>query len=117
MANLAGVSTYTVFKKRKLDSSVGTCLVTAKLTIGDGASTYPAGGIPYAGANLGLPVVVETMWIADCGNGDTNMYKLDIANQKIRVYVQDGTTKLYGEAASGSYVLAATNLTIIALGY
>ena len=74
MANIAaGDVTYTLVKARVGDGSLKKNLV--RLAFGDGALTYPAGGIPITIGNLGCPVDVQSMVVVDKGtSGYSFMY-------------------------------------------
>lgn len=62
------------------------------LAFGDGALTYPTGGIPLTKAKLGCPTNLDSLVIMDDGNGDGFIYKFDKSNSKIRIYQSAGFT-------------------------
>ncbi len=74
MANIAvGDVTHLVLKQRTLGDSRKMNLV--RLSFGNGALEYPAGGIPLSIAKMGLPVIVESMVVVDKGtSGYSFMY-------------------------------------------
>jgi len=81
MANLAaGDVTYTLKTRRNLGNSRKFNRV--QLAFGDGALTYPAGGIPITIAKLGCPNIVESLNVVDQG---TSGYKFqyDSTNSKL----------------------------------
>ena len=90
MANLAvGDVTYTIQNsRRKGDSRVCN---RVKMVFGDGALTYPAGGIPLSIANLGCPNVLESLVIYDQGTSGYK-FQLDQANSKLVVLQQGAHT-------------------------
>lgn len=68
MADIASSDvTYTVLNTRKLNGSPSRKLNRIRLAFGDGALTYPAGGIPLSIGKLGCPAVVESLVVVDKG--------------------------------------------------
>src|ERR1041385_753245 len=66
MANIGTADvTYTLLNQRKMSDSRN--LNRVRLAFGDGALTYPAGGIPLLIGRLGCPTIVESMVIVDAG--------------------------------------------------
>jgi hypothetical protein len=62
-----------------------------KLVFGDGALTYPAGGVPMPSAGgLGLVRVLDGLVDIEAASDDSNQYKYDFVNNKIRIWI--GTT-------------------------
>ena len=60
MADIAaGDVTYTIVHHRKGED--GRQRVVAKLVFGDGALTYPSGGIPLTKAKLACPTIIESL--------------------------------------------------------
>ena len=93
-------------------------VVDATLTFGDGALTYPAGGIPVTKANLGLPTVVESVHFSDDGSADGFIYKYDLANNKVRIWQGDNTAGAAGPAVElGAVAVAAKTLKLRATGW
>jgi hypothetical protein len=71
MADIAASNvTHLVVKQRTLADSRKLNLV--RLSFGNGALTYPAGGIPLSKGKMGLPVIVESMIIVDKGTSGYN---------------------------------------------
>ena len=66
MANLASSDIAVTLLNRDL-AGPGRYRVLAKLVFGDGALTYPAGGVPLARADLGLPNEIQSLKIFDKG--------------------------------------------------
>jgi hypothetical protein len=66
MANIAASDvTYSVKNLRRLGNSKVHNVI--QLDFGDGALTYPAGGIPLTPANMGCPNAIESLVIVDKG--------------------------------------------------
>src|SRR3990167_10676915 len=100
-----------------------------KLAFGDGALTYPSGGIPLTKAKLGCPEFIRSLEIIDSDDSLGNVYKYDYANNKIKAYHAPAQTHAHdlkvigGQAAASTAALAyyatdilgkeaATNVTI-----
>lgn len=84
-----------------------------KLVFGDGALTYPAGGVPVPAAGaFGFKRFLEYLTYLDTSNGDAFLYKWDFVNQKIRIYTTSTNTEL-GSVA----VAASTTLYCEAMGW
>lgn len=83
MADLASTDvTYSITKRSKLED--GRSLVYATLTFGDGALTYPSGGIPLTKAKLGCPVTIDELVLVDGANYGY-VWDYDAANLKLRI--------------------------------
>lgn len=68
MADIAsGDVTYTLLNSRKINGSPSRTLNRVRLAFGNGALTYPAGGIPLSIGKLGCPVDVESLIVVDKG--------------------------------------------------
>lgn len=90
MADLAaGDVTYTVLSQSR--DNFSRALVTATLVFGDGVKTYPSGGIPITGGNLGLPNNIDNLNVFDFGAAGY-VVSYDRANQKIRLFQRDQHT-------------------------
>ena len=62
-----------------------------KLVFGDGALTYPAGGVPMPGpGGFGMVRLLDGIVDIEQASDDSNQYKYDVVNNKIRIYI--GTT-------------------------
>jgi hypothetical protein len=78
----------------------------ASLSFGDGALTYPTGGIPLpAIGRFGLLRQVD-IGVVEPPPGDGYVYKYDRANHKIRIYGQGVTTGSTAASTSANGVLA-----------
>lgn len=70
--------TYTLLNK-KVETGV---TVNASLAFGNSVLTYPAGGVPISGGNLGLPNWIETLVVYSGGTGGLS-WNYDRTNQKL----------------------------------
>lgn len=57
-----------------------------KVQFGDGALTYPSGGIPLTKGKLGCPTNIDELTIIDSDDSNGIVYKYDRENGKIRIY-------------------------------
>lgn len=80
MANLAATDITVTFLQQRRNN--GRSYNNIQLTFGDGAKTYPAGGVPISIAALGCPNVVESLDIFDGGIGGYT-WSYDRTNQKL----------------------------------
>lgn len=83
------------------------------LAFGDGASTYPTGGIPLTNAKLGCLNALHALIVCDNGLEQTEdkQWVWDATNNTLRAFA--GAT----EAVGGSEVISATTLRVEAVGY
>lgn len=63
-----------------------------KLAFGDGALTYPSGGIPLSKPKLGVPNSIRSLKIIDQNDASGLVFKYDFENNKIRIYQSAGFT-------------------------
>ncbi len=56
------------------------------IAFGDGALTYPTGGVPLLKGSLGCPNSLESFKLVDPASANGFVYKYDFVNQKIRIY-------------------------------
>jgi len=85
------------------------------IAFGDGALTYPAGGVPLDNGQLGMGTQLDSLLIEDADNSDGFLYKYDRANNKIRIYQGDNDNAADApliELVSGVATPAATTLTV-----
>ena len=121
MADLAsGDVTYTLVKRRKVNGGPSRYHHTFTVAFGDGALTYPSGGVPLTAAKLGCPNSLEELNLVDAGSGDGNVFKWDKTNNKLRMYEFNGAAAgdsplLELDAASDA--VTAVTLTVEAVGY
>lgn len=88
-----------------------------KIVFGDGALTYPSGGVPLTKGNLGLPTVIEEFFIMDSNDANGLIYKYDYENAKLRIYTGDNDETADGPLVEVSGALAATTLYVKAIGW
>lgn len=84
MADLAAADvTYTVTKQKKLED--GRKIVHLTIAFGDGALTYPTGGVPLTKGKMGCPVEVDSFVVEDkAASGYSFAY--DKSNEKLRMF-------------------------------
>jgi hypothetical protein len=81
MANLAATDiTYTVKNLRTLGNSKKHNRI--QLAFGDGALTYPTGGIPVTASSLGCPNAIESLVIVEQGTSGYK-FQFDTTNTKL----------------------------------
>lgn len=86
MADIASANvTYTLVNQRKLNGSPSRKLNRVRLAFGDGALTYPAGGIPLSIAKLGCPTDVESVSVVDKGTSGYE-FKYDQSAKKLVMF-------------------------------
>lgn len=85
MAAIASTDvTYTVVKKTIGESGYRNFTMT--LAFGDGALTYPTGGIPLVAGKLGCPNQILSLNIFSPNSASGYAYKYDAVNKKILLY-------------------------------
>jgi hypothetical protein len=90
------------------------------LSFGDGALTYPAGGVPLTLAGLGMTTKLDSLNIIDEANGNGFAYKYDKANNKLRIYQGDNDNVADApniELVGGAATPAAATLVVQVKGY
>lgn len=78
--------TYAIQEGTAAKTSTSHFEATFSLSFGDGALTYPSGGIPLTKAKLGCPAFIKDLVFIDGGSANGYVYKYDRANEKIRMY-------------------------------
>ena len=86
------------------------------LVFGDGALTYPAGGIPLTGGKLGCPSNIDELYIVDSGTSGFQV-KYDATNKKIRLFNPTGAHAhdllvKGGQAAAGTDAVSIKTATL-----
>lgn len=89
-----------------------------KIAFGDGALTYPSGGIPLTKAKLGCPTNIDELHVIDADDGNGYVYKFDSETNKLRIYTSPIRThshdlKIIGGQAPASTAAAAYYATDI----
>lgn len=92
-----------------------------QVSFGDGALTYPAGGIPSAKGKYGFKREILSWEIVE-SNGNGLLYEYDKSAETIRAFFPTQQTGGAGNRAAvefsgGSTAPAATVLQVVALGY
>lgn len=94
-----------------------------KIAFGDGALTYPSGGVPMpAAGTFGMSTVVESMTVTDDDDGQGIFNKYDAEAKKIRIWFPTQQTAGTGNRAGveytgGTTAVPATTLYAIAEGW
>jgi len=110
--------TYTNLKQRKLDGSPSVKESTMKLAAGDGALTYPTGGIPLDKNKLGIPNNLESLSFVDSDLPDGYIYKYDNVNKKIMMFEGDNANVASGPLVEVANTATPTiSINVIAKGY
>lgn len=76
--------TYTIVERKKGEDSFQR--VIADLAFGNGALTYPAGGVPLTKAKLGCPNHIAELHFIEGEAGNGYVYKYDASAATIRIY-------------------------------
>jgi hypothetical protein len=90
------------------------------VAFGNGALTYPAGGVPLTKAKLGCPNFLQSVEIFDASSANGFLYKYDRTNEKIRIYQGDNDNVADAaliELIGGSAAPAAVSLKVNATGF
>ena len=114
MAAIVATSvTYTLIGKQTKDES-GKKRNLATVAFGDGALTYPTGGVPLDPGKLGVPTQLSQFNIVD-SHGDGNVYKFDRTAGKLMIF----ESAVGGGALTEIAASAAPTVSIIveAVGY
>ena len=117
MADIAAgnVSYAQVGRGDKTDSSKRRNIID--ITFGNGALTYPAGGIPLVKEKLGMAVTVESLLLVDPASANGYVYKYDSANVKVRIYKEADGADALDELVAATDAPAATTLRVQVVGY
>jgi hypothetical protein len=90
-ALVAGSVTYTLQNNAVKDES-GRRKQLVKIAFGDGALTYPTGGVPLSNlANQGWPNLIESLVISDAGSSGY-VPRYDATNNKLMLFVSASHT-------------------------
>ena len=81
------------------------------LAFGDGALTYPAGGVPLIKASLGCPNTIQSLVIEEGSAGVATVWKYDDSAATLRGWDLDGTP------AETTGAVAAQTLSAVVIGY
>lgn len=118
MAAIAATDlTYTIVKQRKEES--GNKIYNITVAFGDGALTYPTGGVPLTAAKMGCPNNIISVLLVSPGAANGYVYKYNLANNKILIY--QGDNDQAGDTALiellNSIAPAAATLSLEVTGY
>ena len=106
MADLAAADvTYTITSE-KISRTRRT--VEATVAFGDGALTYPSGGVPLTKGKLRMKRDLIGLVIVDPGNANGLVYKWDKSNNKLRIYKP--TSFIIAHAAGAGATTVRTTL-------
>ena len=87
------------------------------MAFGDGAKTYPSGGVPLTQGSLGdFRKEVISLEIDDAMNSDGYLYKWDETNNKIRIYQAPSAVSLPLVELTTAATPAATTLKGVVRG-
>jgi hypothetical protein len=118
MAAIAATDvTYTLVKQRKEES--GNKVYNLTISFGDGALTYPSGGVPLTAAKMGCPNSIISCLLNSPDSANGYVYKYDLGNNKLRIY--QGDNDQVGDTALvellTSIAPAAASLSIEVIGF
>lgn len=120
MADIASSDvTYTLVDKGLTEGS-GYRRNKVTLLFGDGALTYPSGGVPLLKASLGMPNFLHSLLLVDPASDNGLVYKYDDSAEKLRIYEVDttgDTDKELVELDAASDTPAAATLEVLAEGW
>ena len=87
MADLAASDVTVTIERRSIEGKTRRCRV--KIEFGDGALTYPAGGVPMPAASaFGMKDHLDFLSLMDYDDATGLVWKYYKANNKLRAYVQ-----------------------------
>ena len=110
MAEMAATDlTYTINTQASL--GVAGKVVDVKIVFGDGALTYPAGGVPLTKGKMGCPVVLHQFVMSEQTSSVSTVWKYDDSAATLRAYVMS-TAAEFGGAA-----IDAQEIHGLAIGY
>ncbi len=84
MADIAAGDVTYVISKKSIGES-GNRQFAMSIAFGDGALTYPSGGIPLTAAKMGCPNQIIDFNLKNDGSASALIYKYDSVNNKIRI--------------------------------
>lgn len=93
--------------------------IILNITFGDGALTYPAGGIPLTAGKMGCPSQIKSFSLVSPASANGFVYKYDLTNNKLRIYQGDNPNVAAAPLIelSGAAAPAAATLTVEVVGY
>lgn len=117
MADLAAANiTVTLLNQRRVN---GRTQNNVKLEFGNGALTYPAGGVPVSKGSFGCPNVIESLVVYDKGTSGYE-WKYDAANEKLVAIQSPSHVHSFlvkgGQAAAGTDALSIKGSAPVTVG-
>lgn len=93
--------------------------VPVTIAFGNGALTYPAGGVPMpAFGSFGMKRNLDFMEFTDPANANGFLYKYDQTNNKIRIYQGDNANAAAAPGVElGAVAVAALTLQALCTGW
>jgi hypothetical protein len=119
MVALTAANVTVTVRERRIQSGLKKRRHALTLAFGDGALTYPAGGVPMPGfAALGFQRFLDTIDITDAASANGFLYKYDEVNNKLRIYQGDNANAGAAPAVElGAVAIAATTIRAISWGW
>lgn len=88
MADIAATDVTTTLISNNIHAS-GFRDVVADMAFGDGALTYPTGGVPLTKGDLGSPNSIRSFTLVEPDAGNGFVYKFDASAESLRIYQGD----------------------------
>jgi hypothetical protein len=120
MVALVAADVTVTVRERRIQPSLKKRRLALTLAFGDGAKTYPAGGVPMPDfKGLGFQRFLDTIDMTDDASANGYLYKYDEANNKLRIYQGDNTNAAAAPniEVTGAHAPAATSIRAIAWGW
>jgi len=119
MADIAAANVTVTINKRWIQSRRK--YVQATVAFGNGALTYPTGGVPLTLSKFGFKRFMDALLIME-SNSDVLLYDFDRSAVTIGIYYPTQQTGATGNRAGveftgGSTAPAATSLEVLAIGW
>lgn len=114
-AILAANVAYSIIQRKKLEDNRQHNHLT--IVFGNGALTYPTGGVPLTPTQMGLPRGdLNELLIEDASHADGYVYKYDYVNQKIKMFQAPASGPAVLTEIPNSTAPAATTLSLVVIG-
>ena len=117
MADIAATDVTYSLVQQDVDGGRGPRENIVDATFGDGALTYPSGGVPLTKAQFGMPNVLEYLLLVEPDASNGFVYKFDASAESIRIYEEQDTSGALIELVGGVATPAAATLRVKAVGY
>lgn len=112
----SGDVTYTL-NRAVVESGSGFKRNEFTIAFGDGAKTYPSGGVPLLKGSLGCPNAVVSAWLEEPNRSSGYVYKLDLTNLKLTIWLTGTSADTALNVAGAGVAPAAQSLRLVAVGY